>query len=448
MSQTDTEKQNKKRKHAEAAQTVPPSTAPPPAKQRMVVTPWRDTTEFNTVYDWLFAKQTTPGNLRKALSHMRIWSLRRGSLCPASVLATGVLVEAQLEDRQGNSNIRTTYASAFTRFFNFMSSIMQGYNMTSMYDTARQLGLQSFIVDLRHLCAHGQELPPVEVLRRTAAHCVDWLRSFYWQPQRETMSNLDAPKLQSKDKAKFEKELDVLFGLYDLALECHLKGAQKLKAVSKLKPSADFNRMRVYCSAKKIKTPREVIHTVVNEVGAAVKRQNCCMKDLLDVYMACVLKMKYFLGAGLKHSEEEELVIEATQDLFRLLAIQGYIENVFVAFVQLAESADADEDSGRGASYWATKMLKTFGMLSRMKRMYKEELDLNPKLKPVDFSTLNKPEISKIMRSLLIHSGVDLTLTLVFGECPKKPRSWVFEREFLINRLGPLNSHSAPILKG
>ncbi|EDV96968.1 GH16572 [Drosophila grimshawi] len=424
------------------------ATLPSPAKQRMVVTPWRDTTEFSTVYDWLFSKQTTTANRRKALSQMRIWSLRRGSLCPAAVLATGVLMKAQLEDKQGNPNIRTTYASSFTRFFNFMSSIMQSHNMTSMYNTARQLGLQSFIVDLRHLCAHGQELPPTAVLRNTAEHCVEWLRNFYWLPQTETMNNLDAPKLQRKDMAKFEKELGILFEMYDLALECQLKGAQKLKEIKKLRTSAEFNKMRVYCSTKKLKTTSEILDKVITELGAAVKRQTSSMKDLLDIYMAGVLQMNYFLGAGLTHSEQEELVIEATQDLFRLLATQGYIENVFVAFVQLTENPNVDEQRRRGASYWATKMLHTFGMLSRMKRMYKEELDMNSKVKAVDFSTLNKPKISKIMRSLLIHSGVDTTLTLVFGESTKKRRSLVFEREFLMSRLGPLNIHSVPILKG
>ncbi|XP_023168162.2 uncharacterized protein LOC111597594 [Drosophila hydei] len=435
-----------KRKRAEDPLTG--TTAPPPAKQRMVVTPWRDTTEFSTVYDWLFGKLTVPANRRKALSYMRIWNLRRGNLCPASVLATAVLVKAQLEDKEGSSNIQSTYASAFTRFFNFMSSIMQNYNMASMYATAQQLGLQSFIVDLRHLCAHGQELPPVVVLRHTAAHCLEWLRTFYWLPQKESLSNLDAPKLQRKDVVKFENELGILFEMFDLALECQLKGAQKLKMISKLKPSAEFNKIRVYCSTRKLKSTNEIIDTVVNELGIAVKCQNSTMKDLVDIYMAGVLKMNYFLGAGLAHNESEELVIKATQGLFRLLAKQGYIENMFVAFVQLSENANECDERRRGASYWATKMLQTFGMLCRMKRMYKEELDMNSNFKAVDFTTLNKSEISKTMRRLLIHSGVDQTLTLVFGECAKKPRSWVFEREFLMNRLGPLNKYSVPVLKG
>lgn len=253
---------------------------------------------------------------------------------------------------------------------------MQNYNMSSMYVTAQQLGLQSFIVDLRHLCAHGQELPPVLVLRNTAAHCLDWLRTYYWLPQKENLSNLDAPRLQRKDVLKFENELGTLFKMFDLALECELKGAQKLKSIRKLKPSAEFNKIRVYYSARKLKSTKDVLDTVVRELRVAVKKQNSAMKDLLDIYMAGVLKMNYFLGAGFAHNDSEELVIKATQGLFRLLAMQGYIENMFVAFVQLSENANENDERRRGASYWATKMLQTFGMLSRMKRMYKEELDL------------------------------------------------------------------------
>ncbi|XP_034103471.1 uncharacterized protein LOC117567534 [Drosophila albomicans] len=427
------------------------STAPPPAKKRMVVTPWRDTEEFGLVYDWLFGNATTPEDIRKALSQMRIWNLRRGSLCPASVLATAVLVHAQLEDKLGNVNIQTTYASAFTRFFNFMSSIMQSYNMSSMYETARQLGLPSFIVDLRHLCAHGQELPPTAILRNTAQHCMKWLHEFYWQPQQVTMKDLDAPKLQRKDKLKFEMKLKSLLDIFDLALECQLKGAQKLKEVRKLKSSAEFNKLRIFCSKHNVKTSSEVLGKVINQLGVVIKQHNTAMKDLLDIYMASVLKMKYFLGAGISHSkdDQEDDVIQATQELFRLLAVQGYILNIFVAFVYLAENPNADTESRQGASYWATKMLHTFGMLGRMKRMYSEEVEINPTTtKPVDFSMYNNPKMTKIMRTLLTHSGVDPTLTLIFGDCPKKPCSWVFEQDFLLNRIGHLSLHSAPILKG
>ncbi|KAH8268791.1 hypothetical protein KR018_007177 [Drosophila ironensis] len=427
----------------------PPAAAPAAVKQRTVVTPWRDTAEFNETFDWLFAKGSTPANRRQALSKIRIWGLRRGNLCPAAVLATSVLVEAQLEDKAGNSSIQTTYASAFTRFYNFMSSIIQGHSMTSMYETAKELGLQSFIVDLRHLCAHGQELPPAEVLRSTVQHCVEWLRTYYWLPHKESLSNLDAGKLQRKDKLRFEKQVTALLELYDLSLECQLKGADKLKAISKLKSSAEFNKIRVYASPKQAKTTREIQTAIIADLNALIKRESHAMKDLLGIYISCLLKMEYFLGLGLglDLQENEDEVVAAAQPLFRSLAMQGYIENYFVALLQLTENENETERRRLGARYWGLKMVQTFGMLHRMKRMYKEELDLNKKLKPVDFSNLNTDVLSNTLQSLVVHSGVDSSVTLIFGDTPKKPRKWIFERDFIEQHVGSFSKYSGPIVR-
>jgi len=43
---------------------------------------------------------------------------------------------------------------------------------------------------------------------------------------------------------------------------------------------------------------------------------------------------------------------------------------------------------------------------------------------------------------------VDPSYTLIFGDNPKKSRSLVFEREFIMQRVGPFSKYSAPILKG
>ncbi|KAH8305010.1 hypothetical protein KR059_001804 [Drosophila kikkawai] len=446
------EKPAAKKKSPEKPKTqnakTPPATPPAAVKQRTVVTPWRDTSEFNETYAGLFGKGSKSADRRQALSKIRVWGLRRANLCPAAVLATSVLVQAQLADKEGNATIQTTYASAFSRFYNFMSSIIQGHNMSSMYETAKELGLQSFIVDLRHLCAHGQELPPVEVLRSTSQHCLEWLRTYYWLPHKESLSNLDAGKLQRKDKLKFEEEVSSLLEIYDLTLECLLKGADKLKAISKLKSSAEFNKIRVYSSGKKAKVSKEILDSVLSDLSVKIKRHSSSMKDLLDIYMGCLLKMQYFLGIGLEIGDDEDALVAGTQDLFRLLAMQGYIESFFVALVRLAENPNESDERRLGARYWATKMIQTFGMLFRMKRMYKEELDLDNKLKPVDFSSLNTNVHSKTMRRLLVHSGVDSAVTLIFGDNPKKAKTWVFDREFIMQRVPPFSEYSGAILKG
>ncbi|KAH8262549.1 hypothetical protein KR026_011973 [Drosophila bipectinata] len=453
------------------------------AKLRIVVTPWRDTCvylifltkclkhlfnrqEFNATYDWLFAKGSTPANRRQALSQMRIWSLRRGNLCPAAVLATSVLVQAQLEDKMGNPSIQTTYANAFTRFYNFMSSIIQGHNMSSMYETAKELGLQSFIVDLRHLCAHGQELPPVSVLRNTSKHCLEWLRTYYWVRHKEYMVNLVSGKLQRNDKLKFEKEIVRLLEIYDLSLECQLQGAQKLKDISKLKSSAEFNKIRVYASNKKVKTAKEILNAVLGDLNVFIKKNSHAMKDLLDIYLSCLLKMKYFLTVGLNIKDNEDEIVAATQELFRLLAMQGFIEKFFTALVQMTENPNEADEKRLGAGYWALKMIETFAMLSRMKRMYKEELDLvckydnslisstqcdilqNPNLKPVNFSSLNTNVLPNTLKRLLVHSGVDSSVTLVFGDNPKKARNWIFDFDFIRQRIRPFSKFSGAIVKG
>lgn len=52
------------------------------------------------------------------------------------------------------------------------------------------------------------------------------------------------------------------------------------------------------------------------------------------------------------------------------------------------------------------------------------------------------------MRSLLVHSNADLSVTLIFGDNPKKSRSLIFDRDFIMQRVDAFSNYSAPILKG
>ncbi|XP_034133021.1 uncharacterized protein LOC117586838 [Drosophila guanche] len=425
---------------------TPTHTAAAPVKQRTIVTPWKSTAEFKEAYTLIFGKNATSSQLRMALSMIRIWKLRRGSLCPAAALATAVIVRAQLDDKKDDVNLDKIYAHAIMRFFNFMSSTVQGHNWISMYDKAQELGLPSFVVDIRHKCSHGTEMPPVNLLRDAAEICLQWLQQNYWLPLQETLCDVDAGKLEGKDNIKFRQKMAHQLSAFDLALECQIKGAQSLKAIKKLKPK-EFNAIRAYLSKNKLKTPKEILDTVINKLNELVK-QTSTVRNLPEVYVAEILRMKYFMGVGLEIKDNEELIIAATEGLFKLIAIHGFTENIFVALVHLTENVHEPEERRLGARYWALKMIETFAMLSRMKRMFKEELDKNDKLKPADFSSLNKHVVPKTIRTLLAHSGVDPTLTLMFGNSPKNPRAVLFDQEFFLKRFSYLTSFSAPILKG
>ncbi|XP_002067925.3 uncharacterized protein LOC6645415 [Drosophila willistoni] len=444
-----TKKAKKAVKRKATKEEIPTQEPPAPTKMRIVVTPWRDTSEFTKVYNWLFDKTTSNEESHSlALRQIRIWQYRRASLCPAAVLATSVLIEAQMEDKKGNSQIQNVYASAFTRFYNFMSSIIKGHSAASMYETAEELGLDSFIVDLRHLCAHGQILPPVDVLRKATVFCIEWLRGYYWLPHKESMTNLIAEKLPSKDLQKFTQTIENLLELYDLALECYILKAHKLKAISKLKTSVEFNKLRVYSSKKKAKSTMEMITALVNDMGIMLKKESTSKTNFFQIYLLKLLDRKVFLTAGVTFKENEELVIEATQSIFKMLAIQGHIDDLLVALITLAENKDQPEEKRTGASYWAIKLIDTLRMLNGMKKMYQEELNLNDKFKDTGFSSLNNTIVTKTMKTLLIHSGRDLSVTLIFGDSAKKPRTWSFEREFVLQRVGLVSDYSVEILKG
>lgn len=421
-------------------------------KRRTVVQPWKNVAEFNKVYDWLFGEQYSPETRQLALSQIRIWKLRRSSLCPAAVLATNVIIEVQLKDNSNTKfsteELQTLYSNAFTRFFNFMSSIMQSHNMLTMYQTAKELGLQSFVVDLRHICAHGQVLPPLKVLRNTAEYCILWLHDYYWATQRNTMCDVDATRIRRKDKTQFDDSVSELFQVYDSALEGHMKGATNLKTLKRHIHGKRFNNLKNYIIENKLTSLQDSFDCIVKQLCSLVKR-DVAIKDLSEIYIEALLKMRFFFQLAESHNSEadQEFLITTTQTLFRMIAIYGFLEDLFLSLIEITENSIADSTKRLGASFWAVEIAKGFKAFRQCKQMYKAELDEDSTIKEAPFSSSSLTEISEGTRELLIYSGVDMKRTLIFGDHFRRPWVWVFERKFVEERLEAVNEYTAPILK-
>ncbi|XP_036342502.1 uncharacterized protein LOC118751797, partial [Rhagoletis pomonella] len=423
-------------------------------KRRTVVGPWKDVKEFGCIFEWLFGPDNDIEQQKRALKQMKVWSLRRSTQCPAGVLATKTLLEVQHRDKERTQNtltesdLQTLYASAFTRFFNFMSSTMQTHNMRTMYDTARMLGLPSFVVDLRHICAHGQVLPPLDVLRNSVVNCLTWLRDYYWIPQRDTMCDVDASKIRRKDKTQFEENVTTLFVIYDAALECACKGAHNMKSGKRHISGKRLAQLRAYYADHKLTSLKEALELAVKELISQIKRE-IAIKDMSEIFIESLLKMKYFFSIGDTHSSGEplEFIIAATQSLFRMLAIHGFIEDLFYSLIEMADNAVVPKNRRAGASLWATRIAAGFVAFRKCKQMYKAELDENPNTKDFDFTTLNLENISKKMRRHLIYAGVDLKCTPIFGDSMRRPWLWIVEKSFVKQKLSSINTYTAPIVK-
>lgn len=183
--------------------------------------------EFDLMHRWLFSPQTEDRS--KALQRLTIWKLRRQTLTPATVMGTIAILEVQLKDianTLSEHDLRAMYSNAFTKFMNYISSIVRGRELKSMYATANALGIEPFLVDLRHLCAHGQVLPALNMSRRTAAYCMDWLRQFYWDRERDVICDAGVNDVRLKSSLQLEESVSEWFSLYDAATKAIISGCR------------------------------------------------------------------------------------------------------------------------------------------------------------------------------------------------------------------------------
>ncbi|KAL9904245.1 uncharacterized protein LOC119631730 isoform X3 [Glossina fuscipes] len=422
-------------------------------KRRIIAGPWKNVAEFKKVYCWLYGPDSNTESRKLALSQMRVWGLRRSTQCPAAILGTSVMVEVQLKDEAAsianNDDLQMLYASAFTRFFNFMSSIMQTYSIRNMYDTAKDLGLASFVVDLRHICAHGQVLPPLEVLRNTAQYCLHWLRDYYWNTQRANMCDVDAAFIRRKDKTQCDLNISRLFEVYDSALEVYMGGVVNIKIAKRYLHGHRLQCLKEYYNLNKFKTLTEIFDHIVQKLGQLIKR-DIAIKDITEVFVEAILKMKYFFNVYEKAQNSDkhlEMLLEVTQTLFRMLALYDMLEKFFEAVLDIAESVSASDERKSGASFWAIQISKGFKAYRKCKELYKKELDKNPNIQEVTFSSTNVTKLSHHVRELLICSGIDRRYTLILSDTMRRPWIWSFDRSYLEKHLQMINKYTVPVIK-
>lgn len=150
-------------------------------------------------------------------------------------MSTLAILEVQLKDIKNTcpeGDLRAMYSNAFTKFLNYVSSIVRGRQHTSMYATAKALGIHSFLVDLRHLCAHGQVLPALDMSKRTAGYCMDWLKQFYWDREQSVIRDASVTDVRLKSSLRLEEAVTEMFLLYDAATKAINSGYRSVDDVT------------------------------------------------------------------------------------------------------------------------------------------------------------------------------------------------------------------------
>lgn len=319
---------------------------------------------------------------------MKIWKMRRLSLTPASVLSTLSILDVQLKDcssaatKYSNDDLRTMYSDAFLKFLNYMSSIMRSRTVQSMYSTARVLGIESFLVDLRHLCAHGQVSPSLDIFRRTAAYCMKWLREFYWDRELNVITDASVLDVQLKRSIELESSIRQWFQLYDVATEALSVGHKTVDDLLESEQDDDIDAGHIemfqeYAESIHQKKLAFISNKAINNLAqlSSGKGRDHGNDDIFcDVLFEC----KYFVRRSAaifdaNSKDVQQKCIGIHQNLFRLFAICDFINNLFSRLLLICEDDVETIVLRKAASFWANEIATGFTVFKEFKQYYKNK---------------------------------------------------------------------------
>ncbi|XP_027940287.1 uncharacterized protein LOC114194332 isoform X1 [Vigna unguiculata] len=189
----------------EVANVVAESSSSSSTARRLV--PWLNWDE------WLFVKRAlfsnSPHSVSSALKRISTWR-SRGSL-PVLIEVTASIIEIQLKDsyfRQDQLNeaslseemLAMLYCMAIMRLVNCAVEKTRKKEVASIAVTADAIGIPRMLIDIRHEGSH-RELPSLKIARSASVKALDWLKSYYWEPQSKAIP------FQSEGITKVKKEI-------------------------------------------------------------------------------------------------------------------------------------------------------------------------------------------------------------------------------------------------
>ncbi|KAL4080056.1 Las1-like-domain-containing protein [Scleroderma yunnanense] len=178
--------------------------------------PWAHIGELDQVCSWIFTDEEDIEAKILAVNRLSAW--KAITALPHALESTLAILVARLQDvpsqMQQHSytslNLRQTYASAIIRMVNGLVDPLQvGAFARSIVSIAAQLGLPSWLVELRHAATH-EDLPSLELLREAAQESLAWLFHNYFQPTLIPSAALPPPSVPLRPVTPLLKSYKVI----------------------------------------------------------------------------------------------------------------------------------------------------------------------------------------------------------------------------------------------
>ncbi|XP_051137299.1 uncharacterized protein LOC127255678 [Andrographis paniculata] len=181
--------------------------------------PWMGWDEWKSVRQSLFS--SFPDRVAFALRRVVTWRSR--GCIPVAIDVTASLVEIQQKDPFFRNDLNESsstseemlamlYSMAIMRLVNGVIEKTRRKNEISIGEAADGIGIPRMLIDIRHEGSH-RDLPSVRLLRRASTTALEWLVSYYWEPQERIIP------VQTEQTAKLRKEIRRGFNEVSLCLK-------------------------------------------------------------------------------------------------------------------------------------------------------------------------------------------------------------------------------------
>lgn len=358
------------------------------------------------------------------------------SFCSVGLSSTLALLEAEIASltvpEYTVECLQVFYASALNRFLNFAHSLTM--TQTSMFGAAKELGIHSFIVDVRHLCSHGPSLPALETLQLCAASCMKWLRIFYWDNLLKEAKDVTVQDMLTvSGTAALNKELEFLLGIYDFTAHQIWRRRKSLSELPHDDPLPES--FAQYARSLESDNLLMIRGQLLKDCSVILEKNR---GKLSAVHLFCRLlveKMPHFLTDPLQKKSQDTLEVTVVhQNLFHMIANSGIVGEVLRKLLISNIDGSLERGTRNGAGFWAGQVLRTCSALKHIQRRHKTELS-SEELFNLNWESVNTKSLDKSIATAFASCGLNREDSLIFG--PSKKNLWAvkFSREFVVRQV-------------
>ncbi|KAL8136085.1 hypothetical protein AgCh_010619 [Apium graveolens] len=169
--------------------------------------PWISWDDWRFVRDGLFS--SSPTSVASSLRRVCAWRSR--GCIPVVVEVTASIIEIQQKDPffrddasenllHSEEMLAMLYSMAIMRLVNGVVEKTRKKTEVSIGEAADELGIPRMLIDVRHECSH-RDLPSLRLVRLASFKALEWLKSYYWEPQ--TMAIPSDPSNNIRKEIKF-----------------------------------------------------------------------------------------------------------------------------------------------------------------------------------------------------------------------------------------------------